>query len=71
LERIRKHVFQLHEVNSAEQPVLRKKLRRKEMVEFLGKGRALDRDALPHPGLAGLVTGIFPDSFESFTQISL
>ena len=32
-----KHVFQLHGVNSAEQPVLRKKLRRKEMVEFFGR----------------------------------
>ncbi len=32
-----KYVFQLHGVNSAEEPVLRKKLRRKEMVEFLGK----------------------------------
>ena len=32
-----KHVFQLHGVNGAEQPVLRKKLRRKEMVEFFGR----------------------------------
>jgi transposase len=29
-----KHVFQLHGVNAAEAPVLRKKLRRKEMVVF-------------------------------------
>lgn len=29
-----KHVFQLHGVNAAEQPVLRKKLRRKEMMAF-------------------------------------
>jgi transposase len=29
-----KHVFQLHGVNVAEQPVLRKKLRRKEMLAF-------------------------------------
>ena len=29
-----KHVFQLHGVNAAEKPVLRKKLRRKEMVAF-------------------------------------
>ncbi|MDB5404493.1 MAG: family transposase, partial [Rhodopila sp.] len=29
-----KHVFQLHGVNAAEAPVLRKKLRRKEMVAF-------------------------------------
>ena len=29
-----KHVFQLHGVNAAEEPVLRKKLRRKEMVVF-------------------------------------
>lgn len=29
-----KHVFQLHGVNAAEQPVLRKKLRRKEMIAF-------------------------------------
>lgn len=29
-----KHVFQLHGVNAAEEPVLRKKLRRKEMVTF-------------------------------------
>jgi transposase len=32
-----KHVFQLHGVNAAEQPVLRKKLRRKEMLEFFRK----------------------------------
>ena len=32
-----KHVFQLHGVNATEEPVLRKKLRRKEMVEFFGK----------------------------------
>ncbi|NJS15702.1 MAG: IS110 family transposase [Sphingopyxis sp.] len=32
-----KHVFQLHGLNSAEEPVLRKKLRRKEMVDFFGK----------------------------------
>ena len=29
-----KHIFQLHGVNAAESPVLRKKLRRKEMVTF-------------------------------------
>jgi len=29
-----KHIFQLHGVNAAEEPVLRKKLRRKEMVKF-------------------------------------
>jgi len=29
-----KHIFQLHGVNGAEEPVLRKKLRRKEMVKF-------------------------------------
>ena len=29
-----KHVFQLHGVNSAEQPVLRKKMRRREMLDF-------------------------------------
>jgi transposase len=29
-----KHVFQLHGVNAAEKPVLRKKMRRKEMVDF-------------------------------------
>ena len=32
-----KHIFQLHGVNAAEAPVLRKKLRRKEMVRFLEK----------------------------------
>jgi transposase len=32
-----KHVFQLHGVNTAEQPVLRKKLRRKDMVAFFEK----------------------------------
>lgn len=32
-----KHLFQLHGVNTAEQPILRKKLRRMEMVEFLEK----------------------------------
>ena len=29
-----KHFFQLHGVNAADQPVLRKKLRRKDMVAF-------------------------------------
>jgi transposase len=32
-----KHVFQLHGVNSSEEPVLRNRLRRKEMVDFFGK----------------------------------
>jgi transposase len=32
-----KHIFQLHGVNAAESPVLRRKLRRKEMVAFLAK----------------------------------
>ena len=32
-----KHVFQLHGVNATEQPVLRKKLRRKDMVAFFDK----------------------------------
>lgn len=32
-----KHVFQLHGVNAAEQPVLRKKFRRKEMMDFFRK----------------------------------
>ncbi len=32
-----KHVFQLHGVNAGEDPVLRKKLRRKEMVAFFEK----------------------------------
>jgi transposase len=32
-----KHIFQLHGVNAAEQPVLRKKLRRKEVFAFLEK----------------------------------
>jgi transposase len=32
-----KHIFQLHGVNAAEAPVLRKKLRRKEMVAFFEK----------------------------------
>src|ERR1700758_1766022 len=32
-----KHIFQLHGVNTAEQPVLRKKLRRKEMFAFFEK----------------------------------
>jgi transposase len=29
-----KHIFQLHGVNAAEEPVLRKKLRRQDMVAF-------------------------------------
>jgi transposase len=29
-----KHIFQLHGVNAAEEPVLRKKLRRKDMIAF-------------------------------------
>src|SRR5260370_18322501 len=32
-----KHIFQLHGVNTAEEPVLRKKLRRKEMFALLEK----------------------------------
>ena len=32
-----KHVFQLHGVDAAESPILRKKLRRKEMVKFFEK----------------------------------
>ncbi len=32
-----KHVYQLHGVDSAEEPVLRKKLRRKEMMAFFQK----------------------------------
>ena len=32
-----KHVFQLHGVNRAEQPILRKKMRRKEMLDFFAK----------------------------------
>lgn len=32
-----KHLFQLHGVNAAEQPVLRRELRRKEMIEFFEK----------------------------------
>ncbi len=32
-----KHVFQLHGVNAAEAVVLRRKLRRKEMVSFFEK----------------------------------
>ncbi|MDG4676395.1 IS110 family transposase, partial [Shinella sp. 838] len=32
-----KHVFQLHGVGATEEPVLRKKLRRKEMIAFFGK----------------------------------
>ena len=32
-----KHIFQLHGVNAAEAPVLRKKMRRKEMVAFFKK----------------------------------
>jgi transposase len=32
-----KHIFQLHGVDAKEQPVLRKRLRRKEVAEFFGK----------------------------------
>src|SRR5215213_9904785 len=32
-----KHVFQLHGVNAAEAPVLRKKLRRQDLITFFGK----------------------------------
>jgi transposase len=32
-----KYIFQLHGVDAAEPPVLRKRLRRKEMVAFFGK----------------------------------
>jgi hypothetical protein len=37
-----KHIFQLHGVNTAEEPVLRKKLRRKEMFAFLCGAREVD-----------------------------
>src|ERR1700704_3378597 len=37
-----KHIFQLHGVNTAEEPVLRKKLRRKEMVAFFEKLQPMD-----------------------------
>ena len=33
----KKHVFQLHGVNAAEVPVLRKKLRRQDLITFFGK----------------------------------
>jgi len=36
-----KHIFPLHGVNTAEEPVLRKKLRRKEMFAFLENLRRL------------------------------
>jgi len=32
-----KHIFVLHGVDAAEQPVLRKKLSRKQVLEFFGK----------------------------------
>ena len=32
-----KHVFQLHGVNAAEEPMLRKKLRRQDLITFFGK----------------------------------
>jgi len=32
-----KHVFQLHGVNAAEEPVLRKTLRRNELIKFFEK----------------------------------
>ena len=32
-----KHIFQLHGVDAAEQPVLRKRLRRKEVLAFFAK----------------------------------
>jgi transposase len=32
-----KHVFQLHGVNAAEEPILRKKLRRHDLVTFFTK----------------------------------
>ena len=32
-----KHVFQLRGVNAAEEPVLRKKLRRQDLIAFFGK----------------------------------
>ena len=32
-----KHIFQLHGVDAAEAPVLRKKLRRKDMMAFFAK----------------------------------
>jgi transposase len=32
-----KHIFQLHGVDAAEQPVLRKRLRRKQVLAFFAK----------------------------------
>ena len=34
-----KHVFQLHGVNAAEEPILRKKLRRQDLTTFLASSR--------------------------------
>ena len=45
-----KHIFQLHGVNAAEEPVLRKKLRRKEMVTFFEK-LAADGDRRSKPAV--------------------
>ena len=58
-----KHVFQLHGVNAAEKPILRKKLRRKDMVDFFracpptrDRDRGLRRLASLGAAAAGLRT---------------
>ena len=38
-----KHIFQLHGVNAAEEPVLRKKLRRQDMIAFFERPGAESR----------------------------
>jgi transposase len=39
-----KHIFQLHGVDAAEQPVLRKRLRRKELIARPREASPADRD---------------------------
>jgi transposase len=43
-----KHIFRLHGVNTAEKPVLRKKLRRKEGVVQYGKSTEEQPNASAH-----------------------
>jgi transposase len=57
-----KHIFQLHGVNTAEEPVLRKKLRRKEMFASLERIQA--DESLP-----ALARELFAAQAEEYAQL--
>lgn len=44
-----KHIFQLHGANAAEEPILRRKLQRKDMIAFFERLTMVDLKALWKP----------------------